>query len=227
MITVNFVRHGVSIANEHTNYTGKNPSFEQIEYRDPKLSSTGIINLIKKKDHIKKLICNSQLFLVSPLKRTIQTFLVIYNDNNINSTPPVYLCPLVSELNNNIIENFGSELSDMQKDYDIIKLNDNKLNFNEELYSDIEKYFYYYGWKEDEKDIWSNRETRIISENDKRINSFMNLMCELYNKGINNITIFTHYQFIKILTNIVANNHDIIKCKINIISKQIFDARIL
>jgi broad specificity phosphatase PhoE len=224
MITVNLVRHGISIANEHTNYTGKNPSFEQIEYRDPKLSSIGIINLIKKKDHIKNLICNSQLFLVSPLKRAMQTFLITYNDDII---PPVYLCPLVSELNNNIIENFGSELEQIKKDYDLVKLNNHKINFNEHLFSDAENYFYYFGWKQNNTDIWSDRKPIIISEYNERIDAFMNLMNELYNGGIYNITIFTHYEFIRILTNITAKNLDVIECKINISTKKVCDATIL
>jgi hypothetical protein len=37
----------------------------------------------------------------------------------------------------------------------------------------------------------------------------MNLMCELHDKDIYDITIFTHYEFIKILTDITAKNLDV------------------
>lgn len=206
IVNVKIIRHAHSIANEYKNKYGKHATEE--DYRDAKLSNQGIESIQQIKDKLKEFIGNPDVIIVSPLKRAIQTCLLIFDEP---VDKPIRIVPLVSELNN-LIENKGSRRETLQNDKDLQQL----LNFQHVdlslKYDLMSQFYYYYGWKalflngwksnNDKINVisdlktWKDLNSDILSVPSKRITAFKNFLSDDEFSG-KNIVIVSHCIFIK------------------------------
>lgn len=158
----------------------------------------------------------NDFIIVSPLKRTIQTALYLFE--NINLEQKMYITPLVTEIGF-ITENIGNSKNEICNDSDLCQLcNFDKLTFDN---CDESLFYYNFGWNfENNKSIeiwndflmWNNpymmiKEFKIFLSNDRFTNK--------------NVVIFSHYMFINILLNKCPNNLGIVTFIFNQETKEI------
>lgn len=221
IVTITIFRHSKSIANEYLEKYGSCPQDEK--FRNARLSEKGINDINSKKsymnNYIKKNLGDPDFIFLSPLKRAIQTGLLVLEDQYIPYNK-IWLVPIVSE-RGNIIENKGISRSDMITDNDLINLKKFKLI---SLNNDPETLFYYNnGWKTKFLNGWEldnskmisiqnittwinlNDKLNILSDKEKRKNAFFDMISNIKFSG-KKILIFSHYVFINTILGKKPNN---------------------
>ena len=198
MIKIKMIRHAKSTANEYKNMTGLIAT--ENKYKNAGLSIKGINEIIINKNKLLQKIGASDIIIISPLKRTIQTFLYLYENVNLNTY--VGISPIVSEIARDI-ENIGVNNKTTICDSELNKFNNfYKIDFDND-------YFYYYGWKNSHFD-WFEKENKILNDSIKRKYAFLNFLRNDIFKN-KQITIFTHCLFIHAIINEYVNNLDIVE----------------
>jgi broad specificity phosphatase PhoE len=162
IVNVKIIRHSHSTANHFKDIHGYNPTDDT--YRNSGLSGKGVDMINNGREKIKEKLGNSDIILLSPLKRAIQTFLLLYNDEQLNKK--VRIVPIFSEMHN-LIENKGVSRSVTKNDPDINKQRNFKLiDFTN---SDDALFYYDFGWKKIYEEGWKNdpiNRIKIISNID-------------------------------------------------------------
>ncbi|ARF08806.1 hypothetical protein Catovirus_1_856 [Catovirus CTV1] len=221
IVTITIIRHSKSIANEYYDKFGKWAKDEI--YRNAVLSDKGIqdIKLLKSNivNYIHHNIGDPDYILISPLKRAIQTGLLILEDVYIPHNK-IWITPIVTEIGN-LIENKGVLIENTINDNDITSLKKFKLI---SFHNNPETFFFYNnGWKtkfmdgwelDDSKitniqniDSWINLDDglNILSDAEKRKIAFFDMISNIKFSG-KNILIFSHYVFIKSILGIETSN---------------------
>jgi hypothetical protein len=214
IIEVNIIRHGVSTANE---YNKKYNMFATDEkYINSGLSKYGKFTLKILKEKMLEDIGNSDFIFTSPLKRAIETCLMVYNlpiDKNIE------ILPLVTEIGYNLIENKGVPLLELQNDEDLNKMN----NYNKIIF-DSNSVYYNYGWKNELGNPidWIDLDSDVLKYPFYRIIQFKLFLSNPIFRG-KKITIFSHSNFILKLTNKKVNNLGKVTFKFNPSNNNFYD----
>jgi broad specificity phosphatase PhoE len=225
--TVTLIRHGISKANEFKKANGG--VYAPIQYTDSTLGHTGIRHILNNRSYIRSIIGKPDYIFVSPLKRPRQTFLLMFDDVQLDPEINVKIVPLITE-RGTIYENHGFSRSDPRftKDPDSIdgvNVPEPKCNFDQykhndriPITNDLDNLFFYdAGWKKEGVTRWNNDNSILSLANDNFKLIFDEFIAFLNNPRFHNTNVvcFTHYVFIKGVYDIIANmlgkpplNHD-------------------
>lgn len=201
IVKIKFIRHSHSTANEYYEKYGMPP--DDPWYKNAKLTSKGIDMVIQNKEKLLTALNNPDIILTSPLKRTVQTALLLYDKFN---GKEINLVPLVSETGEHV-ENKGAGLESLFNDAEVSKMP----NFESVKFND----YYNAGWNENriiKQDLWNDD----IKFNDinYRIKEFKKLMSD--NRFTNkSVVIFSHRDLIYNLLGYNISNLDIISFTFN------------
>jgi hypothetical protein len=213
MVNVKIINSAYSIADEY--YEINKTKATSKSYKNPGLSSKGYETIFRSRNVIKDYIGNPDIIISSPLKRAIQTCLLVFNSE---ITTPIRLVPLVTEFEN-IIENKGNARNILKIDPELI----GHINFKNIDFSNDKNNLLYYdfgwrrvfesGWENDSSKIkvldkslsWFESDNQIILNEDMRIETFKEFLSnsEFSSKTI---VIFSHTSFIKKLFNKFPDN---------------------
>lgn len=218
-VNVKIIRHGYSTANEYVDQHSEKKHPTELKYRNAGLSEKGIQILLKDKDSIKSQLDNPDFIFTSPLKRAIQTCLLVF-DTDLNNK--IRLVPLITEIGD-LTENIGVGRSVTIQDPDLKMLpNFDKIDFSNTL----ENLFYYdYGWKKNQNDVWHNLKTQVLSDPIIKVNYIKQFLSEPRFTG-KNIAIFSHCMVIHHLVGKCPNNLGIASFTFNQDTKEITNIKI-
>ena len=205
IIRVKIIRHAHSIANKYKDKHHKLATEEK--YRDPRLSDKGILSIETERNKIQKKLGHPELFLCSPLLRTTETLLRIYQDIKLPKKLPIKIFPLVCEIGN-IIENKGSSREDIKKK--ILKFP------NSNLFDSDDLSYYDYGWKKSKGagKSWKDLEGDVLHNKDNiRFPLFQHFLDITMYKDI---VIVSHHMFIEMLYKYICTSNKKVPKKIKI-----------
>jgi len=222
IVNVKIIRHSRSTANEFREINGIMAT--DLKYRNSELSPKGIDMINKKRNELKKNLGNPDLIILSPLKRAIQTFLFLYDDEKLDKE--VRIMPLFSEIHT-IIENKGVSRTITKNDSDMNKQpNFNLIDFTN---SDDNLFFYDNGWKKVYENGWKNNPINLVKNVDgiNSLSTWVDLEPKAMNDGTvktnmikkfltsdyltgKDIVIFSHFGIIELLTGINSGNLGIV-----------------
>lgn len=230
IVNIKIIRHGYSTANEYTEINSMNPT--SAIYRNAGLSDKGIEIIEKNKKQLKSRLADADIILTSPLKRAIQTALLIY-DTPLPPNLKIRIVPIFSEIGN-LIENKGVSRKEIMSDPNLNKYT----NFNKlDLSDNLDNLFYYdYGWKNqydrnvdynqftiipNSPDTWTELNSPILSNCDLRLVAIKNFLASNIFSG-KKIIIFSHCDLIRCLIGKCPDNLGIVNFKYNQDTQNIF-----
>lgn len=166
--TVYFIRHGESEANICTNATAKE---SDPKFLDSKLTPKGIDQARSLQDIVHN--WDIELFIVSPLRRTMQTFCNAFETYPNIDQIPITIAPVVTEFYSHFMECKGRNKEELLKDENLTSL-----PLYHRLIPSLQQL---------KEDWWE------IGNNEERLSHFSHL---LHHTRANNICVVSHWGFI-------------------------------